>query len=103
MHSTLEPLFNNIVQPVIGDLKDLMIENNFCSEVELYASDMHFKMFDYSKDNKYVVTSFGPAKHEDMINNLVYKLNCIRDRYSQIFSEIVNKKIDSLNIADKDQ
>lgn len=76
------------------ELKELMLEHSFCSEVEMYTSDMHFKMFDYSKENRFVRAAFGPTKHEDLIDNLVYKLNAIKDRYATFYNEIVNKALE---------
>jgi hypothetical protein len=81
-----------------ADLRKLMLEHNFCSEAELFCSDLHFKMFDFSKDNRYKGQS-GAMKHEDAIENLVSKLKYIKSRYGTIFEDLSGKDPQSHAVA----
>ena len=60
-----------------------MLEFNFSSEAEIYSSDLRFKMFDNSSDNRY--RGNMPLKNEDSMARLKSKLGKITDRYTSKF------------------
>ena len=56
-----------------------MIEFNFASEAEVFASDLRFKMFDGTYDNRY--RGGIPLKNEESMSRLKGKLNRIIQRF----------------------
>lgn len=66
MHSYLMEVYTEIVRPMAHRLRQLMLEMNFGSEAEIFASDLRFKMFDDTPDyNSY--KPVVPMDHEDAI------------------------------------
>ena len=64
-----------------------MLEFNFSSEAEIFSSDLRFKMFDNTSDNRYKCNM--PLKTEDSMSRLKSKLGRITERYTAKFNEIV--------------
>ena len=89
MHSYLSEVNSTIVQPMIKKLKEIMIEFNFASEAELFASDLRFKMFDETNDNRYKCDI--PLKNEDAMARLKGKLNRVVERFRSKCDTMVEK------------
>ena len=74
-----------------------MLEFNFSSEAEIFSSDLRFKMFDNSSENRY--RSNMPLKNEDSMSRLKSKLGKITDRYTCKFQELVGKHENGQNLT----
>ena len=74
---------------MIKKLKEVMMEFNFASEAELFASDLRFKMFDETSDNRYMCNI--PLKNEDAMARLKGKLNRLVGRFRSKFDDLVEK------------
>ncbi len=79
MHSYLEEVFDQIVQPMNCRLRQLMLEMNFGCEAEIFTNDLRFKMFDDSSYNCY--KSPVPLKNEDAMLALKMRLNNLIERF----------------------
>ena len=103
MHRYLKQVHAEIVKPCVLKLKGLMQTFNFASEAEIFSSDLRFKMFDNSSDNRY--RSNMPNKNEDSMARLKSKLGKITDKFSAKFVELTEQHEKGLNvkkIADPD-
>ena len=86
MHSYLSGVNSSIVQPMIKKLKQLMMEFNFASEAEIFASDLRFKMFDSTSDNRYSCNI--PLKNEESMNRIKGKLDRLIQRFKSKFNDL---------------
>ena len=87
MHRYLSEVYSALVKPCVAKLKQIMLEFNFSSEAEIFSSDLRFKMFDNTSDNRYKCNM--PLKTEDSMSRLKSKLSRITERYTAKFNEIV--------------
>ena len=87
MHRYLSEVYSALVKPCVAKLKQIMLEFNFSSEAEIFSSDLRFKMFDNTSDNRYKCNM--PLKTEDSMSRLKSKLGRITERYTAKFNEIV--------------
>ena len=86
MHRYLKQVHAEIVKPFVFKLKNLMVVFNFSSEAEIFSSDLRFKMFDNSCDNRY--RSNMPNKNEDSMARLKAKLGKITEKFTAKFVEL---------------
>ena len=74
---------------MIKMLKQTMMEFNFASESEIFTSDLRFKMYDDSLENRYKCNLL--LKNEDSMSRLKGKLNRIIQRFQLKFNDLAEK------------
>ena len=87
MHSYLPDVNATIVKPMIKMLQQIMIDFNFVSEAEIFASDLRFRMIDENKNSRCQFKI--PLKIEDSMSRLKARLSRIIQRFQSKYEELV--------------
>lgn len=88
----LLPIYDNITRPMEARLKSLVIEMNLCSEAEIFASQLKFKVFQKKSMNEiYQLTEKRRGNAHDEKEKLKARLKEIKKVYMGVFKAYFNK------------